>query len=258
MPVPIICLEAALRQYAESFRKVFTSPQFQHLVTVLLGLVLAPERRTLTGLLSRVAGGILSAPSAASLSRPPALGKGGPTLAEALSAADGSPGPGRAGWPAAPQKGPPQFAIFDDTTMAKHLQGETEKRMAGIGQHHSSTAGQGVQGHSLMDGRPAATVGAPLPPGPNALPPAGGGPGRGGALAEQGGPGSRCHQRPDPGAREQHPHPGGFLVHLPPPLASSPCPWLRHHRRGSVRWTPLSRPPIGQNKQSGACSHLPL
>jgi hypothetical protein len=43
MPVLIICLEATLRQYAESFRKVFTSPQFQHLVSVLLGLVLAPE-----------------------------------------------------------------------------------------------------------------------------------------------------------------------------------------------------------------------
>ena len=34
MPVPIICLESTLHQYAESFRGVFTKPQFQHFVTV--------------------------------------------------------------------------------------------------------------------------------------------------------------------------------------------------------------------------------
>ena len=56
MPVPIICLEIALSQYAEAFRQAFTLPQFQHFVTVLLGFILTPERRTLTGLLSRVAG----------------------------------------------------------------------------------------------------------------------------------------------------------------------------------------------------------
>ncbi len=56
MPVPMICLEFALSQYAETFRQAFTLPQFQHFVTVLLGLVLAPERRNLAGLLSRVAG----------------------------------------------------------------------------------------------------------------------------------------------------------------------------------------------------------
>jgi hypothetical protein len=57
MPVPIICLEIALSQYAEAFRQVFTLPQFRHLVTVLLGSTLTPERRTLTGLLSGVTGG---------------------------------------------------------------------------------------------------------------------------------------------------------------------------------------------------------
>src|SRR5918996_4643847 len=56
MPVPIICLESTLHQYAETFRLVFTLPQFRHFVTVLLGFILTPERRTLTGLLSRVAG----------------------------------------------------------------------------------------------------------------------------------------------------------------------------------------------------------
>ena len=64
MPVPMICLESTLRQYAESFRGAFTRPQFQHFVTVpsaalrtwLLGFVLSPQRCTLTGLLTRVAG----------------------------------------------------------------------------------------------------------------------------------------------------------------------------------------------------------
>jgi hypothetical protein len=55
MPVPIICLEITLRQYAEAFHHGFTRPQFQHFITVLLGLILAPERRTLSGLRSRVA-----------------------------------------------------------------------------------------------------------------------------------------------------------------------------------------------------------
>lgn len=56
MPVPIICLEATLRQYAQSFQKLFSKPQFEHFLTVLMGLSLTPERRSLTGLLSRVAG----------------------------------------------------------------------------------------------------------------------------------------------------------------------------------------------------------
>jgi hypothetical protein len=159
MPVPIICLEAGLRQYAESFRKVFTSPQFQHLVSVLLGLVLAPERRTLTGLLSRVAGGhslsalsrfFVQAPWSGEKVAQAWLGRFRQQMAPQVQAEQAGQRPRKRGHPKQPQV--TAFAIFDDTTMAKHLQGETEKRMAGIGQHYSSTAGQVVQGHSLVVG----------------------------------------------------------------------------------------------------------
>ena len=62
MPMPILCLDDGLRQYVTAFAAVFTPAQAQHLVTVLLGLVLAPERRTLSGLRGKVAGaGSLSA-----------------------------------------------------------------------------------------------------------------------------------------------------------------------------------------------------
>jgi len=36
MPVPIICLDEDVRYFAERFREVFSKPQYQHFVTVLL------------------------------------------------------------------------------------------------------------------------------------------------------------------------------------------------------------------------------
>lgn len=162
MPVPIICLETTLYQYAETFRRALSTPQFQHFVTVLLGLILAPERRNLAGLLSRVAG----TPSLSALSR-------------FFSKAPWSPEKVAEGWlrrfrqQMAPQvqaehanlraqqprkRGRPKptqvtaFAIFDDTTMDKHIQGEPERSMAGIGKHYSSSAKEVVEGHSLVVG----------------------------------------------------------------------------------------------------------
>jgi len=162
MPVPIICLETTLYQYAETFQRVFSLPQFQHFVTVLMGLILAPERRTLTGLLSRVAG-------TSSLS----------ALSRFFSRAPWSPEKLAEAWlrrfrqQLAPQvqaehtrqrvqqprqRGRPKptqvtaFAIFDDTTVDKHLQGEPGRSMAAIGYHYSTSAGEPVQGHSLVVG----------------------------------------------------------------------------------------------------------
>ncbi len=162
MPVPIICLETTLSQYAEAFRQVFTVPQFRHFVTVLLGFSLTPERRTLTGLLSRVAG-------VRSLS----------VLSRFFSRAPWSPQKLAYTWledfrqqltpqvqaeqqrqraTRRPQRGRPKdtqvtaFAIFDDTTLSKHLQGKPGRSMAGIGHHYSTTAGGIVEGHSLVVG----------------------------------------------------------------------------------------------------------
>ncbi len=65
MPVPIICLDEYLRQFAERFRDEFSQPQYQHFVIVLLGLMLCEGARTLSGVLRHIAAG----PSLAGLSR---------------------------------------------------------------------------------------------------------------------------------------------------------------------------------------------
>ena len=46
MPVPIICLDDEVCQFAERFREQFTKPQYQYSVIVLLGLMLCEGRRT--------------------------------------------------------------------------------------------------------------------------------------------------------------------------------------------------------------------
>ena len=71
MPKPIICLAAALRQYAEEFRDLFTKPQWKDFVTVLLGLVECQERRTLRGLRRTVAAQVSLAGLSRFLARAP-------------------------------------------------------------------------------------------------------------------------------------------------------------------------------------------
>jgi hypothetical protein len=65
MPILIVCLDARVRQWAADVAACFSKPQYQHFVTVLLGLLLCQEARTLTGLRRQIAGGL----SIASLSR---------------------------------------------------------------------------------------------------------------------------------------------------------------------------------------------
>lgn len=162
MPIPIICLETTLRQYAESFRSSFSKPQFQHLVTVLMGFMLAPERRTLTGLLSRVA----HASSLSALSR---FFSEAPWLHEQLAQAwltrfrqqlappvqaehqrQQASRPRKRGCPK--KTVVTAFAIFDDTTSAKHVQGEPGKAMKGVGRHYSSSANKPIESHGLVVG----------------------------------------------------------------------------------------------------------
>ncbi len=61
----IICLDEDVRYFAERFREVFSKPQYQYFVTVLLGLMLCEGTRTLSGLLRQIA----DSPSLAGLSR---------------------------------------------------------------------------------------------------------------------------------------------------------------------------------------------
>jgi hypothetical protein len=162
MPVPIICLEKALSQYAETFRLVFTLPQFRHFVTVLLGFILTPERRTLTGLLSRVAGvrslSVLSrffshAPWSPQELAHTWLQRFRQQLTPQVQAEHQRQQhrrPSKRGRPKPTQV--TAFAIFDDTTMGKHIQGKPGHSMAGVGYHYSTTAGGIVEGHSLVVG----------------------------------------------------------------------------------------------------------
>ena len=65
MPMPIVCLDPRVRQWLETFRPCLSKPQYQHVVTVLCGLLLCQEARTLSGLRRHVAAG----PSLASVRR---------------------------------------------------------------------------------------------------------------------------------------------------------------------------------------------
>lgn len=162
MPVPMICLESTLHQYAEAFRLVFTLPQFRHFVTVLLGFILTPERRTLTGLLSRVAGvrslSVLSRFFSQAPWSPQELAQiwlqrfRQQLIPQVQAEHQGQ----RVSQP--PKVGRPKdtqvtaFVSFDDTTLDKHIQGKPGRHMEGVGHHYSTTAGGIVTGHSLVVG----------------------------------------------------------------------------------------------------------
>lgn len=158
MPVPSICFDASLRQFAEAFHACFSRPQFRHFVTVLVGLLQCLEPHTLTGMLRQV----VASQSVASLSRFLAQA---PWSAEevvqtwinrfqcqmtplvALEAQRK-----RAAQPK--QRGRPKraavvgYVIGDDSTMVK----KQGRKMAGLGLHHSTTEGKRVKGHSLVGG----------------------------------------------------------------------------------------------------------
>ena len=157
MPVPIICLDEDVRYFAERFREVFTKPQYQHFVTVLLGLMLCEGARTLSGLLQQIA----DSPSLAGLSRflseapweEAAVVESWlryfreemqPKVAAELERARQMQ-PKRRGRPKAPVV--TGYLIGDDSTMHKRK----AKKMEGLGMHHSTTEDKRVRGHSLVE-----------------------------------------------------------------------------------------------------------
>jgi hypothetical protein len=156
MRVPIVCMDARVRQYAQTFRDCFSRPQFQHFVIVLLGLLLCRSTRTLTGLL----GSLAVKTSLASLSRflsqapwkaPAVVAKWrerfeqqlAPQVAQ-LHADHRAARPRRPGRPKASIV--TGYLIGDDSTCHK-MRG---KKIEGIGCHYSTTAGRPVTGHSLV------------------------------------------------------------------------------------------------------------
>src|SRR5713226_2198407 len=158
MPQPIICLDEEVCHFAERFRSLYSKPQYQYFVTVLLGLMECEGRRTLSGLLREVG----QSPSLSGLSR-------------FLSEAPWSEKEVVAGWlkrfrdemqPAVEaererqrqqrpkRRGRPKqplvtgYVIGDDSTMSK----PKGKKMEGLGKHHSTTEDKRIVGHSLVMG----------------------------------------------------------------------------------------------------------
>src|SRR5437867_11334751 len=153
MPVPIICLDESLRQFAERFRQELSKPQYQHFVIVLLGLMLCEGRRTLSGLVGEVG----EHGSLAGLSR---FLSEAPWSQEELVASwlthfrqemqfvveaerhrQRSQQPKRRGRPKQPLV--TGYVIGDDSTMAK----PKGRKMAGLGKHHSTTEEKRIVGH---------------------------------------------------------------------------------------------------------------
>ena len=157
MPVPIICLDEDVRYFAERFREGFSKPQYQHFVTVLLGLMLCEGTRTLSGLLRQIA----DSPSLAGLSRflseapweEAAVVESWlrhfreemqPKVAAELQR-EHQMQPKRRGRPKAPVV--TGYLIGDDSTIEKRK----GKKMEGLGRHHSTTQDKRVRGHSLVE-----------------------------------------------------------------------------------------------------------
>jgi hypothetical protein len=158
MPLPIICLDEEVCHFAERFRSVFSKPQYQYFVTVLLGLMECEGKRTLSGVLSKVG----EPPSLSGLSR---FFSEAPWEQEALVViwlehfrAEMQPlvaaereqqrqqQPKRRGRPKQPLV--TGYVIGDDSTMSK----PRGCKMEGLGKHHSTTYDQRIIGHSLVQG----------------------------------------------------------------------------------------------------------
>jgi hypothetical protein len=158
MPQPIICLDEEVCHFAERFRSVFSKPQYQYFVTVLLGLMECDGKRTLSGVLSKVG----EPPSLSGLSR---FFSEAPWVQEALVViwlehfrAEMQPlveaereqqrqqQPKRRGRPKQPLV--TGYVIGDDSTMSK----PRGRKMEGLGKHHSTTYDQRIVGHSLVQG----------------------------------------------------------------------------------------------------------
>ena len=156
MRVPIICLDAQLRQFALAFRSCFSLPQYRYFVTVLLALMLCHEPRTLTALLRTVAVRGSTSGLSRFLSEAPwqenelaqvwrkRFDAQLQPRVQAAHALHRAKRPNKAGRPKATVV--TGYLIGDDSTMHK----TRGKKMAGLGRHYSTTYGKPVVGHSLV------------------------------------------------------------------------------------------------------------
>jgi hypothetical protein len=155
----MLCLDEDVRHVGERFRAVFSKPQEQSVVTVLLGSLACEGKRTLSGILSTVG----QPPSWSGLSR---LFSEAPWVQEALVViwlehfrtqmlplVEAEREPQCIGQPTrrgrSTQPSVTGYGMGDDATMSTP-KGRT---MEGVGTHHSTTSDQRIIGHSLVQGR---------------------------------------------------------------------------------------------------------
>jgi hypothetical protein len=156
MPIPIVCVDSGLRQFAASFRPYFSKPQSKYFVIVLLGMLLCQGRHTLTGLLQPVSepasvSGLSRFLSEAPWSATAVAGEWQSQfyseMAPLVQAEHRRQRQQRAKRPGRPKRTlVTGYLIGDDSTMHK-VKGE---KMDGLGKHHSTTLDKRVPGHSLV------------------------------------------------------------------------------------------------------------
>ena len=158
MRIPIICMDGRLRHFTAAFRPCFSKPQHRYFEIVLLALLLCQEAKTLSALLRQVAVQATLCGLSRFLATAPwstaDVAKTWRTrfdtqvapLVAAEQARQQAVQPKRRGRPPTPVV--TGYLIGDDSTMHK-VRG---KKMAGLGKHHSTTAGTRVVGHSLVQG----------------------------------------------------------------------------------------------------------
>ena len=158
MRLPIICLDERLCQFLNGFRGLFSQPQWRYFVTILLGLILCQESRTLTGLLRQVESGQSLSGMSRFLSESPwsasrvisecqrQFGQEMAGVVQAEHARQRAAQSKRRGR----RKGTvvTGYLIGDDSTIAKRR----GQKMGGLGKHHCSTLDKRVVGHSLVMG----------------------------------------------------------------------------------------------------------
>ena len=158
MPHPIVCLDERLRKYLQSFHALFSQPQFEHFVTVLVALLMSLEGQTLSHLHRAVAGKKSLSSISRFLSQAPWSHQDvikynfsrfchmmNPKIEqERQKVKDQQKKLKRRGRRKEPLV--TGYLIGDDSTMSK----TKGVKMQGLGRHHSTTYGKRIIGHSLV------------------------------------------------------------------------------------------------------------
>jgi hypothetical protein len=158
MPQPLLCLDEDVRHVAERFRSVFSKPQDQSFVTVLLGQRECEGKHTLSGIVSNVGEPRRLSGLSRFFSEAPWVQEALVVIWQEHVRAEMQPQvetereqqrhlqPKRRGRPKQPLV--TGSVIGDESTMRKP-RGRT---MAGLGKHHSTTSDPRIVGHRLVQG----------------------------------------------------------------------------------------------------------